>query len=205
MTRNPRPIIQLAFLPLPSQAIAGEYKRQVKIYLYAPKPVEYLPYNFQARLVAKLVGDLIIEAASDFVVEHIGSTSVAGCWGKGIIDLLVMYQPGGLDAARRTLDTLGFQRQGGPDPFPESRPMRVGSVEYLSRLYRVHAHVLEKGSSEARDLIRFRDLLRGNEGLRRDYEAEKRMILACGITKGTEYSNAKGEFIRRVLASTPEY
>ena len=35
--------------------------------------------------------------------------------------------------------------------------------------------------------------------MRRAYEAEKRAILARGITKGNEYSEAKGEFIRRAL------
>jgi GrpB-like predicted nucleotidyltransferase (UPF0157 family) len=204
MTPSSRPIIQLAARPMQSQAIAGEFKRRLKIARYAPKAVEYLPYNSQARQVAKLVGDLITDAGSDLVVEHIGSTSVPGCWGKGIVDLLVMYAPGGLEAARGTLDRLGFQRQADPDPFPESRPMRVGSVDHLSRLYRIHAHVLKNASGEARDLIKFRDLLRSEEGLRRAYEAEKRMILARGITRGSEYSNAKGEFIRRALAATPE-
>jgi len=204
MMQNSRPIIQLAPEPMPTQATAGEFKRQLKIHLYAPLAVEYLPYNSQSRQVATLLRDLITEAGPDLVVEHIGSTAVPGCWGKGIVDLLVVYAPGGLEAARSTLDKLGFQRQGDPDPFPESRPMRVGSVDHLSRLYRVHAHILQTGSGEARDLIKFRDLLRENEGLRRAYEAEKRMILARGITKGTEYSNAKGEFIRRALAATVE-
>ncbi len=152
-----------------------------------------------------MVGDLIVDTGSDLVVEHIGSTSVPGCWGKGIVDLLVTYGPGNLEAARGTLDRLGFQRQSDPDPFPESRPMRVGSVAHLSRLYRIHAHVLKKASGEARDLIKFRDLLRTDEALRRAYEAEKRMILAKGITKGSDYSNAKGEFIRRALSAIREY
>jgi GrpB-like predicted nucleotidyltransferase (UPF0157 family) len=79
--------------------------------------------------------------------------------------------------------------------------MRVGGVEYFGRAYRVHAHVVATGSDEARDLIKFRDILRSNSGLRRAYEAEKRAILARGITKSTEYSKAKGDFIRCVLAA----
>ena len=125
-------------------------------------------------------------------MEHIGSTAIAGCWGKGIIDLLVLYQPGDLESARAALDRIEFQRQSGPEPFPESRPMRVGNVEYLGRMHRVHAHVVESGVDEARDLIRFRDILRVNISLRRAYETEKRAILARGITKSTEYSKAKG-------------
>jgi hypothetical protein len=40
--------------------------------------------------------------------------------------------------------------------------------------------------------------------LRRAYEAEKRAILARGITRGNEYSDAKGDFIRYVLGA-PKY
>ena len=45
------------------------------------------------------------------------------------------------------------------------------------------------------------DLLRENAELRRAYEVEKRAILARGITRGNEYSNAKGDFIRHVLGA----
>lgn len=167
---------------------------------YTPSPVDYLPHDSESWRVASWIAGVIVESDGSLRVEHIGSTSVPGCWGKGIIDLLVQYNPGWLEAARNSLDRIGFQRQAGIDAFPESRPMRVGSVRYFGRVYRIHAHIVAHGSDEARDLVRFRDLLREDICLRRAYEAEKRVILARGIVKGTEYSNAKGEFIRRALA-----
>jgi GrpB-like predicted nucleotidyltransferase (UPF0157 family) len=169
---------------------------------YEETDAEYLPYNPELSRAATSLAETIVAAKRDLQVEHIGSTAIAGCWGKGIIDLLVLYQPGDLESARAALDRLKFQRQSGPEPFPESRPMRVGSVEYLGRMYRVHAHVVESGVDEARDLIRFRDILRVNISLRRAYETEKRAILARGVTKSTEYSKAKGAFIRSVLAAS---
>jgi GrpB-like predicted nucleotidyltransferase (UPF0157 family) len=77
--------------------------------------------------------------------------------------------------------------------------MRVGGIEFFGRSYRIHAHIIEARSAEARDLVRFRDLLRSDGELLRAYEAQKRAILARGITRSTEYSKAKGDFIRRVL------
>jgi GrpB-like predicted nucleotidyltransferase (UPF0157 family) len=168
---------------------------------YTPSPVEYLPQDPECRRVAGRIAALIMESNGNLEVDHIGSTSVPGCWGKGIVDLLVQYHPGGLAAARDSLDRLGFQRQGGHDAFPESRPMRVGGAKYFGRLYRIHAHVIERGSAEAGALVRFRDLLRQNIRLRCAYECEKRSILARGVIRGSEYSNAKSEFIRRVLAA----
>jgi GrpB-like predicted nucleotidyltransferase (UPF0157 family) len=183
-------------LPIPFEFIA-----RMPISTYSLSAVEYLPYDSQSRRVAAWVAEIIRRADGSLQIEHIGSTAVPGCWGKGIIDLLVLYAPHRLDPARKALDRIGFQRQGGEDPFPESRPMRVGSVEYFGRAYRIHAHVVEADCTEARELIRFRDLLRRRIELRRAYEAEKRAILARGIIRSTEYSNAKGLFIRRALGT----
>jgi len=182
----------------------GQPSPRMPIGLYKLTTVEYLPHNSESRRVAQAIAGLITTPANNLQIEHVGSTAVPGCWGKGIIDLLVAYPTGGLKSARQALDRIGFQRQGGPTPFPESRPMRVGSFAHFGRSYRIHAHVMESGSAEAHDLICFRDLLRRDIDLRRAYEAEKRAILARGITKGNEYSEAKGEFIRRVLGNRPK-
>jgi GrpB-like predicted nucleotidyltransferase (UPF0157 family) len=183
------------------EVTAQSVSSRMTIGLYVPTAVEYLPYNSVSRRVAKSIADIIVRDKDNLTVEHIGSTAVPGCWGKGIIDLLVAYTPGCLKSARETLDRLGFQRQRGPEAFPESRPMRVGSVEHCGRNYRLHAHIIEQGTIEALSLVRFRDLLRENAELRRAYEVEKRAILARGITRGNEYSNAKGDFIRYVLGA----
>src|SRR5438309_699387 len=71
-------------------------------------------------------------------VEHVGSTAVGGLAGKGIVDLLLAYPAGLLERARGVLDDMGYQRQTFGRPFPEERPMRVGSVTLLGREYRVH-------------------------------------------------------------------
>jgi len=46
----------------------------------------------------------------DITVEHVGSTAVSGCAGKGVIDLLIPYRKGGLEPDKETLKELGFQR-----------------------------------------------------------------------------------------------
>ncbi len=173
----------------------------MEINLYTESEILYAHFDFASPHVAASLAEMIVGACFEVQVEHIGSTAVTGCAGRGVIDLLVRYPSGSLKIACDALDRLGFQHRSGADSFPESWPMRVGSVEYLGRMYRIHAHVVEAGSAEARDLVRFRDLLRANAGLRRAYEMEKCKILARGIMHGSEYSNAKGEFIRGVLSA----
>lgn len=172
----------------------------IKVERYGAKPASYFPYDPEAPWVATWVIASILNCRSTLYVDHIGSTAVPGCGGKGIIDLLVAYPAGAFYIATDALDQLGFQAQDGPQPFPESRPMRVGAVTYRGKPHLVHAHVIRSGDREGQDLIRFRDRLRGDAALVRDYQVEKLSILARGIVASTEYSKAKTDFIRGVLA-----
>jgi GrpB-like predicted nucleotidyltransferase (UPF0157 family) len=173
----------------------------VTIEPYTDIPACYHAYDPDAPAVAQVLADAITAAGPGLAVEHIGSTAVPGCAGKGIIDLMVFYPPGQLPYAKRALDELGFQRQTTRDPFPEDRPMRVGEVAHGGKRFRVHAHVLAADSPEGAELRTFRDLLRNEPDLRLAYEACKRSILAAGTTDSVAYSEAKGWFIRGALAN----
>jgi GrpB-like predicted nucleotidyltransferase (UPF0157 family) len=148
-----------------------------------------------AAALARYLSDQLTGA----VVEHIGSTAVPGCAGKGIIDLMVLYPEGQLSAVRERIDSLGFQRQTTRDPFPEERPMRTGAFDFQRRRYPVHVHVVAAGSTEAADTLYFRDCLRADSELRAAYVAYKKKILASGVSDSVDYAIAKGEFIRQCL------
>ncbi len=171
----------------------------MRVLAYFPAPAEYRAYDLRVAEVARRVGDAIQSVAPELQVEHVGSTSVPGCCGKGIVDLAVLYGEGFLDRAKSVLDGLGFQKQGGRDPFPESRPMRVGCIEHAGQPFRIHAHVIAFASDEHHRLLSFRDALRASPELRHTYEARKRAILAMGIHDSHEYCEAKGPFITDVL------
>jgi GrpB-like predicted nucleotidyltransferase (UPF0157 family) len=162
-------------------------------------PAEFHTYDPKAAEVARLLERAIRRVEPTLQVEHIGSTSVPGCGGQGIVDLAVLYPAGLLARARTVLDGLGFQRQGGPEPFPEDRPMRVGCVEHKGRSFRIHAHVIALGSVEHGELVWFRETLRRDPALRQRYEERKQAILEAGIRDSIEYSKAKGKFVTDAL------
>jgi GrpB-like predicted nucleotidyltransferase (UPF0157 family) len=151
--------------------------------------------------VAARVVSLIVSALPEATVEHIGSSAVPGCDGKGIVDLLLMYPPGRLAAARDALDGLGFQRQPGPDPWPEERPMRVGALRHDGQLFRLHVHVVAAGSVEVAWDLGFRDRLRADPQLKAAYVARKREILAAGITDGNDFAREKGSFVEGAMGA----
>ena len=181
--------------PLPSSKGADTHG-ETRIGPYADAPAEFRPYDPLAPQAARVVVLAVTACDPRLSVEHIGSTAVPGCAGKGIIDLMVLYPAGLLEAAKETLDRMGFQHQTTRDPFPEDRPMRVGSMEYEGQQFRLHAHVLCVTSAEVEELRAFRDRLRAEPALRAAYEALKRTILAEGIVDSVDYAEAKSDFVR---------
>ncbi len=138
----------------------------------------FADYDPRAPKMAQLLIDAIQHRDRRLAVDHIGSTAVPGCRGKGIIDLAVTYADGDLESAKEALDALGFQKQSGREPFPETRPMRVAAVSAFSGSFQVHAHVIERNGPEHRELVAFRDALRRDSKLRSAYEKTKQQILA---------------------------
>jgi GrpB-like predicted nucleotidyltransferase (UPF0157 family) len=166
---------------------------------YSNLPVECRPHDPRTADVAARVAALVVERLPSVEVEHVGSTAVSGCWGKGVVDLMLVYPDGQLAAAREVLDGLGLQRQTTPDPFPEERPMRVGTIEHDGTLYSLHVHVLAAGSGEVDEMRWFRDRLRSDPELLRAYVAAKRAIVAAGVTESVAYCIQKSPFVRQVL------
>jgi GrpB-like predicted nucleotidyltransferase (UPF0157 family) len=161
-------------------------------------------YDRRAPKVAAQVAELICALRPELIVEHFGSTAVPGLAGKGVIDLMVLYPPGHLESAKAVLGQLGFQRQSTRDPFPESRPMRLGALPFDGKTFRLHAHVIAADNPEAAELRRFRDRLRTDAAMRAAYVERKRAILESGITDSVEYAYAKGEFVQAALDSISE-
>jgi GrpB-like predicted nucleotidyltransferase (UPF0157 family) len=168
---------------------------------YAILSPAYVEYDPAAPAVAQRIIALIEAAAPWVKAEHIGSTAIPDCAGKGIVDLVTLYPRGTLEKTREAIDGLGFQHQRAGHEFPEDRPMRVGAIDHLGRTYRVHVHVVAAESAEAKALYRFRDVLRMDAKLRDEYQAKKRAILQSGTSDPAGYTHAKGEFINAVIGS----
>lgn len=172
--------------------------------IVAPYPVQppaCLEYDPRWAEVARRISKRLHAFLPQVTVEHIGSTAVPGCAGKGIVDLMILYPDGQLEVVRDTLDAMGFQRQTFGHLFPESRPMRVGAVEHKGSLFRAHLHVIADSSKEAAALRAFRELLRADPQKAAAYVEQKRAILSAGVTDSRAYTGMKGRFVEATLAA----
>jgi GrpB-like predicted nucleotidyltransferase (UPF0157 family) len=166
---------------------------------YESRPAVCRDHDPRAAAVARLIAALISDHLPQVCVEHVGSTAVPGCAGKGIVDLMIPVPDGEMENVKTVLDRLGFQRQTNRDPFPEDRPVRVGAWDYDNDTFLLHVHVIPADSPEVEEMRFFRACLRADPELLKLYVARKREIIAGGVTDSLDYCYAKGEFIKEVL------
>jgi GrpB-like predicted nucleotidyltransferase (UPF0157 family) len=147
--------------------------------------------------VARRVIALIEEARPELHVEHIGSTSVPGLPGKGIVDLGTEAEASEIPAITAAMYGLGFGPQPGLDPWPPTRPMHVGSIEHDGEEFRIHFHVHPRGTGDLEKDLRFRDALRADPALVEGYARVKQEIVerAGGPLDGVIYQAEKGGWI----------
>jgi GrpB-like predicted nucleotidyltransferase (UPF0157 family) len=169
-------------------------------------PARYREYDPRWARVARRVIESADETVDGVTFEHVGSTAVPGCGGKGIIDMLALYRPGQLDQATRALRRLGLHPQGEdfPHPFPPHRPMYLGAIELDGETFIVYVHVLPVDSPEAERFRVFRDRLMQREDLRKAYSRVKREIIEAGVTDSDRYRQAKTDVIAEILGPDAE-
>lgn len=142
-----------------------------------------------------------IFAGTEHRIEHVGSTAVEGLTAKPIIDILL-----GVDEL----------------PVVESRIARLAAsgYDYVARHEAVlpqrryfrkkrngrrlaHLHCVRLNSSFFRDHLRFRDTLRSDPKVAREYCELKRRLAGRWRHDRRAYTDGKSEFIRGILAIEP--
>lgn len=130
-------------------------------------------------------------------VQHVGSTAVPGLRAKPVVDMLAPVSA--LAEARPSVPLLG--RHGWlfwPDDPAGS--YRLWFLRPTPEARTHHLHVMQHDDPHAPALLGFRDALRGDAGLRQEYADLKQRLAREHGSNRNAYTNAKGEFVARVLA-----
>lgn len=126
-------------------------------------------------------------------IEHYGSTSVSGIKAKPIIDILAGISR--LEAGptlTTPLAALGYDYMG--DKVVPGHHIFGKGAERTHLL-----HVVEHGSPIWNEALRFRDALRADRQLAREYEQLKVSLSEQYAERRSEYTAAKAAFIQSVL------
>ena len=139
-------------------------------------------------------------------IEHVGSTAIPGMAAKPVIDIGVSLRR--FEDALQCITPLvqiGYRCMGefgipGRIFFRKltDTPAQGQTLDGVARTHQVHMY--ERGHWEDVAHILFRDALRSNPSLRKEYEALKRDLADSHRSDVEAYAESKSEFVRGVLS-----
>ena len=158
------------------------------------EPISLVAYDPSwPALAAEQIG-LLERALAHHLVgcEHFGSTSVPGCEGKPIIDILIGLHtwPAALDVRKRLTD-LGYEDLGEAG-VPGRLYFRRRGPSSFNLAVTAHGGEIWRGN------LAIRDLLRRDPTLVQAYVAEKRAAYGDGATTLLAYSKHKAAFMSQL-------
>jgi GrpB-like predicted nucleotidyltransferase (UPF0157 family) len=165
---------------------------------YDEKMVVYRDFDPRSAEIARHVAGLISRYVPSVRAEHVGSTAVPGCGGRGIVDLLIAYPKGDAEKVNLLLGRLGF-RPGSEALFPSHPPPYRGVWDHNGDGFLLHVHVLPAGTDEVASIRFLRSCLRADAELVRAYVQHKRAIISSGVMEEAEYCRQKAAFLKMVL------
>lgn len=129
-------------------------------------------------------------------IEHIGSTSVPGLSSKDIVDILIQLDsfPKKIEELDELLTAHEYQRK---------VVFNLRDYHYYmrgDRLRGIHLHVALKDHPQAKIHLQFRDILRKNESIRREYASAKNALAARFADDRASYRREKGHLIQAILS-----
>lgn len=137
-------------------------------------------------------------------IEHVGSTSLVGLSAKPIIDIAVGVDV--LEDINKVKDkilksshyTIKEDNAIGEILMRKGIPVKAGEIKpgYITHFI----HIMEINSRKYKETISFRDYLKANSEVSKEYENLKQKLATKYKNDRKAYSKAKEEFIKSVLS-----
>jgi GrpB-like predicted nucleotidyltransferase (UPF0157 family) len=162
-------------------------------------PVELVPYDPAWTVAFESERTLIWEVAGRWLlgpIEHVGSTAVPGLPAKPVVDIMAAVR--NLDGSRPAIAALSALQYC-------YAPYRADVMHWFCKphpsLRTHHLHLVPVDSAMWHEKLAFRDSLRANDDVAREYAALKHTLARVHRFDREAYTEAKGPFIRSVTAA----
>ena len=166
--------------------ILGLEKGVVRLAPYSPEWAKL--FDEEKQLLIALIGDYVID------IQHIGSTSIPDMIAKPIIDIGIAIKD--FEEGKRCIkliESLGYEYKG-----ENGIPGRHYFVKGNPTTH--HLHIVEIDSEEWKKNITFRDALRKNENLAKDYTELKLNLAEKFKYDRVAYTDGKTDFVNYILS-----
>jgi len=129
-------------------------------------------------------------------IHHVGSTSIPGLGGKGIIDIMIAIP----DWKTKSVDGNKLVELG----FAHVHPEENGRI-FMSRVGEtvkndVHIHLTYVGSDDYQNFLAFRDYLRTHPDEAANYQKQKHQWLKSASGHRQFYTSSKNDYIAQILS-----
>ncbi len=170
--------------------------RVIRLRAQLDEPIQLVPYDpswpdrfeEERALLSETIGSWATGG-----IHHIGSTAVPGLEAKPIIDILAGVDS--LEASRACFDSLAKLDY-------LYAPYRADEMHWFCKPHPSrrthHLHLIPTDSDRFRGELKFRDRLRESSDTAEEYAALKRALASRFAYVRDAYTDAKGEFIRRL-------
>jgi GrpB-like predicted nucleotidyltransferase (UPF0157 family) len=129
-------------------------------------------------------------ADSSVLIEHIGSTSIPTVHAKPILDIAILCSAKDLEVMTDALSKLGYQYRGQFD----ERGGHFYAVLDKDNIRYCQAHIYTEANEDWNSKLKFRNRLRQNSELAREYNDYK-LELAKRVSNKSEYAEIKSKWV----------
>lgn len=163
------------------------------IYLAPYDPAWPSLFTRLAKHIYEALGDRLL------LLEHVGSTSVAGLSAKPIIDMVLAVADSSDELSYvKPLQEKGYTLRIREPDWYEHRLLKPPDVQG-------NLHVFSDGCEEIEQMLLFRNWLRDHRDDRLLYEETKRKLAARTWKYAQNYADAKSEVVQAILARARRY
>ena len=127
-------------------------------------------------------------------IEHIGSTSIKGLGGKGVIDILIGVTKKDLRKTKKILIKNNYKYKN----YLENRYFFISEKGFFIKK-RYHLHLTVYNNTIWKKAIKFRDYLRKNKHAKQDYLILKKHAYILCNENPKSYNKFKENFIKNIL------
>ncbi len=153
------------------------------------------PYYQKFPIIFKIEKDKISKKIKNIEIHHVGSTSIPGLGGKGIIDIMIGIKSWKeLGNVVKGLKTMGFKHI-----HPKERGRVFLSKIGPTKLGDIHLHIVIIGGKPYKELLVFRDYLRKNKKEVKKFFKLKQEWSGKTKEDRKEYGKLKEKYVKKIL------
>ena len=164
------------------------------IYMYGMNKNELrlMPHNAAWKDDFAAESHRVETAARDAViaVEHVGSTAIPSVFAKPILDIAILCEKDALERVADALRALGYDYRG---QFDDESGHFYAVLDKKNVRY-VQAHIYTEANADWHSKLNFRDILRKDSALAKEYNDYK-LSLAETVSDKSEYAAIKTKWV----------